>query len=202
MATPAARTSNRSGRRDQLLRVSLRLFREHGYHGTGINDIGEAAGVTGPAIYRHFATKDDLLVAAIIEGAQQIRDAAADAFDGTLPPGDALRLLCSSFVHVAVSDPDLIAVYLLEARHLPSSKRAPLTRRSRAYLDEYVRLLTTLRPELSPAVATTLVRAAVFMAASGCVDDQPSLPAEQLEDLLTERMVTVLLSPGSPARTS
>lgn len=42
----------------------MRLFREKGFRGTSINDIGAAAGVTGPALYRHFSGKGELLTEA------------------------------------------------------------------------------------------------------------------------------------------
>lgn len=181
-------------RRTQLLRVSLRLFREHGYHGTGINDIGLAAGVTGPAIYRHFRNKDDVLVQAILEGGRRLGEAAKEVLAADLVPADALVELCRSYVRVAIEDPDLIAVFLLEARHLPLERRAPLRRRSRLYAEEFVHRLTMARPELSDAEATTLVRAALYMVASITLDE-PMLDSARLEELLTDRMAALLLSP-------
>ena len=45
-----------------VLKVAATLFSERGYDSVSINDIGFAAGVTGPAIYRYFPSKEALLL--------------------------------------------------------------------------------------------------------------------------------------------
>jgi len=51
---PAAR------RRRQLLDTALAVFADRGFHGTSMNDIADAAGVTKPVLYQHFSSKRDL----------------------------------------------------------------------------------------------------------------------------------------------
>jgi AcrR family transcriptional regulator len=46
--------------KQRILRGALRLFAQQGLDGTSIRDIATAAGITNPALYRHFATKDAL----------------------------------------------------------------------------------------------------------------------------------------------
>jgi AcrR family transcriptional regulator len=48
-----------------MLDAAAKLFSTRGYVDTGIDDIGEAVGVTGPAVYRHFKSKEALLVAVL-----------------------------------------------------------------------------------------------------------------------------------------
>lgn len=47
-------------RRDQLLATALETFADKGFHGTSMNEIAEAAGVTKPVLYQHFASKREL----------------------------------------------------------------------------------------------------------------------------------------------
>ncbi len=47
-------------RRRQLLQVALHAFAEDGFHGTSMNDVAEAAGVTKPVLYQHFTSKKAL----------------------------------------------------------------------------------------------------------------------------------------------
>jgi AcrR family transcriptional regulator len=47
-------------RRRQLLDTALEVFATQGFHGTSMNDIAEAAGVTKPVLYQHFASKRGL----------------------------------------------------------------------------------------------------------------------------------------------
>jgi AcrR family transcriptional regulator len=49
-------------RRRQLLVVALEVFAAHGYHGTSMNEVAEAAGVTKPVLYQHFRSKRALFL--------------------------------------------------------------------------------------------------------------------------------------------
>jgi AcrR family transcriptional regulator len=46
---------------ERLLAEATRLFAEHGYDRTSVQEIVEAAGVTKGALYHYFGSKDDLL---------------------------------------------------------------------------------------------------------------------------------------------
>src|SRR6201991_4568328 len=61
----AVSTPRRRSRRDEILEIAMGLFATRGYHGVSMDDIGAAAGVTGPALYHHFAGKEAMLVAAL-----------------------------------------------------------------------------------------------------------------------------------------
>lgn len=58
-ARPRRRGPTRAGqlRREQILLAAGQAFAEHGFHGTGIEEIAAEAGVSGPALYRHFPSK-------------------------------------------------------------------------------------------------------------------------------------------------
>ncbi len=49
------------GRQRDILEVALALLAEEGYGGLTVRRIAERVGVTEPAIYRHFSSKDELL---------------------------------------------------------------------------------------------------------------------------------------------
>src|SRR5689334_20858290 len=65
VAPPARATPRRGGRRQQIMQVAADRFRTSGYHNVGINDIADELGLTGPALYRHFRNKQELLRATI-----------------------------------------------------------------------------------------------------------------------------------------
>src|SRR4051794_22990939 len=78
---PRARRNNETNRREELLRVSAKLFRERGFDGTSIRDISSAAGMHSGSPFYHFKTKQDILVAVLeqglAEGLRRLQDAAA-----------------------------------------------------------------------------------------------------------------------------
>jgi len=70
-------------RRQQLLDVALGVFAEKGFHGTSMNDVADAAGVTKPVLYQHFDSKDALFNELVDEVGSRLEDhimkAVADA---------------------------------------------------------------------------------------------------------------------------
>ena len=70
---------------DEILEIAVGLFAARGYHGVSMDDIGAAAGVTGPALYHHFAGKEAMLVAALIPVSEGL---LAGGGPGRRAPGD------------------------------------------------------------------------------------------------------------------
>lgn len=54
---------NGEERRQQILRVAVRLFSQRGFRGTTTKEIAQAAGISEAMVFRHFATKDELYAA-------------------------------------------------------------------------------------------------------------------------------------------
>lgn len=67
----------------KILEVATRLFVNQGYHGTSIADITEAAHITKGALYCHFASKSDLLVALIDKFEREYLDELVRAVNKT-----------------------------------------------------------------------------------------------------------------------
>lgn len=65
----------RSEIRGHLLDTALRLFNQHGYHATGIDLIIAEARVAKTTLYRHFETKEDLILAALERRDEEDRNA-------------------------------------------------------------------------------------------------------------------------------
>src|ERR1700742_3779558 len=100
----------KASRREQILAAAAELFAHHGFHGVGIDDIGAAVGISGPALYRHFRSKDAILGEMLnsiseylLAGGQRTVAAAAD-------PDDALGELIRFHVDFALDNPALITV--------------------------------------------------------------------------------------------
>ncbi len=77
-SAPNRRSRRKSDRRLQLLAAAERLFAERGFLAVRLEDIGAAAGVSGPAIYRHFPNKEALLVELLVGISTRLLDGARE----------------------------------------------------------------------------------------------------------------------------
>jgi AcrR family transcriptional regulator len=59
-------------RRQQILSTAADLFAARGFHGVSMGDIGAAVGVSGPALYKHFAGKEDILGQCLLHASDQL----------------------------------------------------------------------------------------------------------------------------------
>ena len=73
-------TAAGAGRRKEILEVAERLFWQKGFHAASMDDVAEAIGLTKPAIYHYFRSKDDIL----LELRQSIIDDMLHLIEGVL----------------------------------------------------------------------------------------------------------------------
>ncbi|GAA4677808.1 TetR/AcrR family transcriptional regulator [Phytohabitans rumicis] len=166
--------ARRRTRRDEIIEIAVGLFAARGYHGVSMDDIGSAAGVTGPALYHHFAGKEAMLVAALIPVSEGLLEGGR-ARVAEHPNGarSALESLIDFHVDFALANPAVIALHLHELDRLPEEPRRQIRRLQRLYVEEWVSVLTTLRPELSAGEARVLAHAAF-----GLMNSTPFLGGE------------------------
>jgi AcrR family transcriptional regulator len=187
-----ARTATPRGeRRERILASATSLFEENGFHGAGIDDIAAAAGVTGPAIYRHFKNKDAVLVALFDRLAERL-EAVLEAV-ASLEGKDALQTLVRLHARLAFEERALIVVYISEERNLPEGERRRVRRFQRAYVEAWTDLLRPLRPDLSDDESRTAVHAAIGLLNSTGYRRQVGLPRTKAEDMLARMALVALL---------
>jgi AcrR family transcriptional regulator len=148
-------------RREAILAAARELFRRNGFHSVGIDEIGTAAGISGPGVYRHFPSKTSLLVALFDGLTDRMLDAAQEIEKLDCPPEEMLERLVSFHVATAVGDRALLAVWLQDAPSLPPGERERFGQRQVEYVAAWAAALARLRPELSPGETETLVQAAL-----------------------------------------
>lgn len=64
----------RAEKKDFLVDTAIRLFNRHGYHATGVDRLMEETGIAKTTLYRHFPSKDELIVAALAKVDEQARE--------------------------------------------------------------------------------------------------------------------------------
>ena len=139
--------AERPSRRDEILRAAAQLFAERGSRAVGVDDVGAAVGVTGPAIYRHFASKDAMLAEMLVRisetllagGSERVTDVGND-------PAAQLRALIAFHVDFALDNPALITVQDRDLASLPDGDAAQVRRLQRRYVEVWVAVLARLLP--------------------------------------------------------
>ena len=152
-----------ASRREALLAAATRLFGEQGYPAVGLGDIGAAAGIAGPSVYRYFATKTDLLLAALHRGDEALWLGLHHALGRASDADDALTRLAADYTTFVAANPEIVSVLVSQTIHVPAPHRDELRRSQRAYLAEWVALLTASRPGLPASEARVLVHAALAL---------------------------------------
>lgn len=150
-------------RREQILREASRLFAERGFHGVGVDEIGAAVGVSGPALYRHFAGKDAMLTELLVGISSRLWDGGLarvrEAEESRLPPSDTLNALIAGHIDFALDDRALITLHDRELDRLPEAERKRVRQLQRQYVELWVDVIRQVYPALPEEQARTTVHA-------------------------------------------
>lgn len=120
-------------RRDEIIRIASRLFREKGYHATTLQDIADELEVSKPALYYHIKSKEEVLceifnrgIVAAIEGLEAVLESKA-------PPEEKFRRILFNHVHAVLENLETMAVSHHETAALPRKTYRKFVERVRRY---------------------------------------------------------------------
>jgi AcrR family transcriptional regulator len=178
--------------------AAARLFARHGYHAVGINDISGELGLTGPAFYRHYPSKEALLIAVLDDAITTHLEDATDLVRSISDPDEALRAVVHNHVEFVLTHGADIQTWRTEFRSLPDPDRHRLRYLQRLYTEEWVRTVRQIRPELSPDEARTMCQGAIALIQSA-TEFQTRLNAETLGRTLASMALHVLIGAPTPA---
>ena len=189
------RTKKGARRRAAIMSAASDLFRERGFRATSLDDIGAAAGVSGPAIYRYFTSKHELLAVLIEEAAIAWRAAVDEVLSRDEPPLVMLEHLIDAAVVLQLENGNLRGVLFQELRSLDDDARRRLARTDRVTMAEWVHLLCEVRPTLTDDEA----RAAVLMVDGllRSVSMRTSVDRDRLAKVMKDMALGALLALGT-----
>lgn len=181
-AAPTSAPSARgAARREAILTAAAQLFADRGYAAVGMDDIGAAAGVTGPAIYRHFGAKASVLTAVfdrVIDAVAYDRVEESAAPDSPADDAAGLRELIHKYADAVCSRRRLMAVFVREVHHLPADDRALLDERQRVLVRKWRTLLGHAHPDWDVERVRTAVHGAFGMLNAVGTFESPLADAE------------------------
>ncbi|PRX49105.1 TetR family transcriptional regulator [Prauserella shujinwangii] len=175
-------SGEKAGRREQILTAAAELFAQHGFHGVGIDDIGAAVGISGPALYRHFRSKDAMLGEMLTSISRYLLDGGEAHAERDGDADEVLAALVRFHVDFALTHPALITVQERSLANLADTDRRQVRALQRRYVEVWVRVIRAAVPGLDQAHARSAAHA-VF----GLINSTPHsrhLPDDQQAALL------------------
>lgn len=188
----------RGGRREQILETAAALFAERGFNGVSINDIGAAVGVSGPALYRHFPSKDAVLGEMLLGISRSLLAEGTQRREAAHAPSDVLPSLIEAHVDFALRQPALITVYNRDIASLGDADQREVRRLQRAYVEIWVGAIREAVPGTDEQHARSAAHA-VF----GLINSTPHsarLDHDEMAALLTRMATAALLADGTLPR--
>lgn len=180
-------------RRDQILSTAASLFAERGFHGVSVADLGAACGISGPALYRHFPSKDAMLSEMLASISNELLAVAQERVAEADTDAEALVALVDWHVDFALANRALIVVQDRDWASLPDAAREQVRLTQNAYIGVWVGVLQRLHPGLAIAHARAMAQATF-----GLLNATPRtgrLPAPQLSELLSGMALAALRAP-------
>ena len=181
-------------RREQILATAATLFAERGFHGVSVVELGAACGISGPALYKHFESKDAMLAEMLVEISEELlrvgRRRSAEADDAA----GALRALVGWHVDFALRHKPLIILQDRDWASLPDDARERVRSLQRRYVELWADRLREVHPDL-PAKRARAMTHATF----GMINSTPHsamLPDPEMATVLESMALAALALPG------
>ena len=159
-----------SQRREELLEIAAEMFARQGFAVVTIDNLGAAAGVSGPALYHHFENKEamlgEMLVGTthhLLAGARVLRDSVAHDI--------LLEELIAARIDFAVDHRALISVAYRDLNSATPEDQERVLALQRQYIDIWVDAVIGRRPDLTPPIARLAVHAVM-----GLINSTPTTP--------------------------
>ena len=173
-----------TGRREQILDTAATLFAERGFHGVSVVELGAACGISGPALYKHFPSKDAVLAEMLVQISEELLRVGRQRSAGASDPAGALRALVSWHVDFALRHQPLIVVQERDWASLPDDARDRVRSLQRRYVDLWAARLREVHDGLDVRRARVMAHA-VF----GLLNSTPHsamLPGPEMTALLED----------------
>src|SRR5919112_5705244 len=177
-------------RRTQILDTAAALFAERGFHGVSVVELGAACGISGPALYKHFPSKDAMLAEMLVKISEQLLRVGRERVTAASDSRAALRALVDWHVDFALHHKPLIVVQDRDWASLPHQARERVRTLQREYIDLWAGRLQEVHPDLSQQRARAMARAAF-----GLINSTPhsaTLPEPEMRLLLGQMAVRAL----------
>jgi len=180
-------------RREQILATAADLFAQRGFHGVSVVDLGAACGISGPALYKHFPSKDAMLAEMLVSISEELLSVGRERSAAAPDAESALGALVGWHVEFALRHKPLIVVQDRDWASLPTDARERVRELQRRYVELWADRLREVHDGLTVRRARAMAHAAF-----GLINSTPHssmLPEAEMRSML-EAMALAALHPS------
>jgi AcrR family transcriptional regulator len=154
------------GSEDMISRVACRIFREKGYHATGMRAIADAMGMRPAALYYWYPSKEELLFRIMDRAVEELTEQVRAAIDPQVSAAEQLRQAICAHITTIADHLDELTVFLHETKSLDARRREIIQGKSGRY--EHIFRDILHQGITSGEFAKVDARLARFFILSGC----------------------------------
>jgi AcrR family transcriptional regulator len=111
-------------RREEILDRAAKIFADHGYPRTDVQWIAEAVGVSKGTVYRYFATKQELFLAAVDRGVARMSEHIERAKQDAEDPFDLIRAAVLAYLQFFKKNPELVELFIQERAEFKGKRKS------------------------------------------------------------------------------
>ncbi len=183
-------------RRERYLEAAASLIAERGFSGVSIDLLGAAVGVSGPALYRHFSSKEDILTQLLVGASERLLAGYEAIIAEELSDEETLRRLVRFHLDFATNERDVILAQERELVNLPEEPRRRVRSLQRRYVNGWVQITERLMPDASRADVTVRLHAVFGLLNSTPYSGSLASPS-RVRDILADLALSALFTADS-----
>lgn len=181
---------------ERILAAAEKLFAERSFDGVGVDAIGKEAGVTGSAIYRHFASKDEILAVLFDQATEALLLRIGQPVDD---PAAELNRLVRAQVEFALHHQQLASIWAREFHVLAKPNKRSVLRRQRSFNERWIQALDKRYPGHSRQELECTIRAVHALLTSDVTRPPGRKRPPELQTLLTDLALSAMDGLARPA---
>ena len=117
------KSQERSFRKQMVLETAIKIFRQKGYRAATLDDVARELGVSKPALYHYFTSKENLLSAIYLQALGRMFKTIYEVGEMDLSPPEKMRVLIRRHLkEVVIGNLDMFSVFFSEENELPKKE--------------------------------------------------------------------------------
>ena len=126
--------------KEAILSQAAKMFRERGYQNTTLEDVAVSFGVSRPAIYYYFKSKQEILTNIHRQAREKLYTTAQKIYNMDLPTVEKFQRLIENHIYVVASEATILGIYYEEDKELNADYYKEVQESRRDYTNRLIEL--------------------------------------------------------------